>query len=123
MNATLAYAGSILLIIWSIIHLVPTRAVLREFGPLDSDNSRQVIMGWLVEGLTLMFVGVMVLLLLIFKEPDNGTTFMVMRIVSAYLLVLAFVSYLVGNRTNLLPLKASPLMKCAVAAMYLSAAL
>ncbi len=123
MNATLAYAGSILLIIWSIIHLVPTRAVLREFGPLDSDNSRQVIMGWLVEGLTLMFVGVMVLLLLIFKEPDNGATFMVMRIVSAYLLVLAFVSYLVGNRTNLLPLKASPLMKCAVAAMYLSAAL
>lgn len=123
MNATLAYGGSILLIIWSIIHLVPTRAVLREFGPLDSDNSRQVIMGWLVEGLTLMFVGVMVLLLLIFKEPDNGATFMVMRIVSAYLLILAFVSYLVGNRTNLLPLKASPLMKCAVAAMYLSAAL
>lgn len=123
MNATLAYAGSILLIIWSIIHLVPTRAVLREFGPLDSDNSRQVIMGWLVEGLTLMFVGVMVLLLLIFKEPDNGATFMVIRIVSAYLLILAFVSYLVGNRTNLLPLKASPLMKCAVAAMYLSAAL
>ena len=123
MNATLAYAGSILLIIWSIIHLVPTRAVLREFGPLDSDNSRQVIMGWLVEGLTLMFVGLMVLLLLIFKEPDNGATFLVMRIVSAYLLVLAFVSYLVGNRTNLLPLKASPLMKCAVAAMYLSAAL
>lgn len=123
MNATLAYAGSILLIIWSIIHLVPTRAVLREFGPLDSDNSRQVIMGWLVEGLTLMFVGVMVLLLLIFKEPDNGATFLVMRIVSAYLLILAFVSYLVGNRTNLLPLKASPLMKCAVAAMYLSAAL
>lgn len=121
MNVTLAYAGSILLIIWSIIHLVPTRAVLREFGPLDSDNSRQVIMGWLVEGLTLMFVGVMVLLLLIFKEPDNGATFMVMRIVSAYLLVLAFVSYLVGNRTNLLPLRASPLMKCAVAAMYLSA--
>lgn len=123
MNQTLAYLGSFLLIIWSIIHLVPTRAVLREFGPLDSDNSRQVIMGWLVEGLTLMFVGVMVLLLLIFKEPDNGATFMVMRIVSAYLLVLAFVSYLVGNRTNLLPLKASPLMKCAVAAMYLSAAL
>lgn len=123
MNATLAYAGSILLIIWSIIHLVPTRAVLREFGPLDSDNSRQVIMGWLVEGLTLMFVGVMVLLLLIFKEPDNGATFLVMRIVSAYLLILALVSYLVGNRTNLLPLKASPLMKCAVAAMYLSAAL
>ncbi|MBP7547278.1 MAG: hypothetical protein KA754_04955 [Corallincola sp.] len=123
MNQTLAYLGSFLLIIWSIIHLVPTRAVLREFGPLDSDNSRQVIMGWLVEGLTLMFVGVMVLLLLIFKEPDNGATFMVIRIVSAYLLILAFVSYLVGNRTNLLPLKASPLMKCAVAAMYLSAAL
>lgn len=123
MNAALAYLGSILLVIWSIVHLLPTRAVVQEFGHMDSDNVRQVIMGWLIEGLTLMFIGIMVLLLLIFKEPDNGATLMIMKITSGYLLVLAFVSYLVGNRTNLLPLKASPLVKCAVAAMYLSAAI
>lgn len=123
MNAALAYLGSTLLVIWSIVHLLPTRAVVREFGQMDSDNVRQVIIGWVTEGLTLMFIGVMVLLLLIFKESDNGTTQMVMQITSGYLLVLAFVSYVVGNRTNLLPLSASPLIKCAVAAMYLSAAI
>lgn len=123
MNAALAYLGSTLLVIWSIVHLLPTRAVVREFGQMDSDNVRQVIIGWVTEGLTLMFIGVMVLLLLIFKESDNGTTQMVMQITSGYLLVLAFVSYVVGNRTNLLPLSASPLLKCAVAAMYLSAAI
>lgn len=123
MNAALAYLGSTLLVIWSIVHLLPTRAVVREFGQMDSDNVRQVIIGWVTEGLTLMFIGVMVLLLLIFKEPDNGATMMIMQITSGYLLVLAFVSYVVGNRTNLLPLSASPLIKCAVAAMYLSAAI
>ena len=123
MNPTLAYIGCVLLILWSFVHLLPTRAVVREFGPLDSDNSRQVIMGWLVEGLTTLFIGVMVLLLLLFKEPDNGATLLVLRIVSGYLGLLAFVSYAVGNRTNLLPLKASPLVKCAAAAMFLSAAL
>lgn len=123
MNPSLAYLGCILLIVWSIVHLAPTKAVVREFGPLDSDNSRQVIMGWLIEGLTLLFVGVMVLLLLLFKEPDNGATLMVLRISSGYLFILAVVSYIVGNRTDLLPLKASPYVKCAVAAMFLSAAL
>ncbi len=64
MNAALAYLGSTVLVIWSIVHLLPTRAVVREFGQMDSDNVRQVIIGWVTEGLTLMFIGVMVLLLL-----------------------------------------------------------
>ena len=123
MNPALAYLGSVLLMVWSVVLLIPTRSIVREFGPLDSDNTRQVIMGWLVEALSLFIVGLLVFLLLIFKEPDNGATVMVMRILAGYLLVLGAVSYFVGNRTRLLPLKAGPYVKCAVAAMFLSAAL
>ena len=62
-NEVLLYTGSALSIVWGIAHLAPTRAVVKDFGDISADNRRIITMEWLAEGFTLIFIGLLVLLL------------------------------------------------------------
>jgi hypothetical protein len=59
-GALLTYTGSFLVFGWGIAHLFPTRNVVATFGELSPDNRRIITMEWINEGVTLMFVGVLV---------------------------------------------------------------
>ena len=41
-------------------HLFPTRRVVAGFGEITADNLHIITMGWITEGLILIFVGVLV---------------------------------------------------------------
>jgi len=38
MNETLLYIGSIVIILWGIAHIIPTKAIVNGFGEISGDN-------------------------------------------------------------------------------------
>lgn len=38
MNETLLYIGSIVIILWGIAHVIPTKAIVNGFGEISEDN-------------------------------------------------------------------------------------
>ena len=59
-GALLSYIGSFLAFGWGIAHLFPTRNVISAFGEISADNRRIITMEWITEGVSLIFIGVLV---------------------------------------------------------------
>jgi hypothetical protein len=114
----LLYSGSVVIFLWGVGHLVPTRNVVADFGEISLDNTRIITMEWLIEGLTLCFIGVLVVLFTSVLGPSDSATNLVARAAGAMLLVLAGVSALTGARTAVLPMKLCPYVKSAVALVF-----
>ena len=117
MNEILLHVGSILLILWGVAHIIPTKSVVSGFGAISEDNKRIITMEWIAEGLTLCFIGVLVLLITIWEE--NSVSISVYRASAAMLIVMAGLSLLTGARTSIVPMKICPLVKTIVAVLFL----
>ena len=65
----LAYAAGGVLVLWGVAHIAPTRAVASSFGSLSVDNRRVLIMEWVAEGFTHIFVGLLVILITALEGP------------------------------------------------------
>jgi hypothetical protein len=59
-NQVLLYLGSVLPLGWGIAHLFPTKSVVKGFGDISTDNRRIITMEWIIEGASLIFIGVVV---------------------------------------------------------------
>jgi len=117
----LLYIGSAVIFLWGVGHLAPTRNVVAGFGEISSDNTKIITMEWLIEGLTLCFIGVLVALFAAILGPSSAATNLVARAAGVMLLLLATVSAFTGARTAVLPMKLCPYIKSAVALAYLVA--
>jgi hypothetical protein len=53
--------GAAITIIWGISHLFPTKSVVKGFGDITADNKNIIAMEWIVEGVSLIFIGIIVL--------------------------------------------------------------
>jgi len=40
----LIYVGSVIVFLWGIAHVAPTRSVVRGFGPISTDSKRLITM-------------------------------------------------------------------------------
>ncbi len=118
MDAILIYIGSFVIIAWGIAHIAPTRGVVKGFEPLSTDNRRIITMEWVAEGLTLIFLGSLVLVLALAKGANDGAAIIVYRASAIMLLVMAAWSSLTGARTSILPMKMCPYVKSAVALLF-----
>lgn len=121
MQEILLYGGSAVIALWGVGHLIPTRGVVSGFGPITEDNARIITMEWLIEGLTLCFLGLLVALTAVWIGVEDEATHLVTRACAVMLLVLAAVSAFTGARTSVLPMKLCPFVKSAVAVAYLVA--
>ncbi len=119
MHTILIYIGSVVIMAWGIAHIAPTRSVVRGFEPLSADNRRIITMEWVAEGLTLIFIGGLVLVVTLAKEADDGAAIIVSRASAIMLLIMAAWSSLTGARTSILPMKMCPFVKSAVALLFL----
>jgi hypothetical protein len=106
----LIYAGAVLLIFWGISHLFPTANVIRGFGPITRDNKRILMMEWIIEGVTLIFIGALVIGANYLGDGQeiliqwvNGTSFIM-------LIVLALISSFTGARIRFLPYQLCPVI-------------
>lgn len=120
-QAVLLYIGSAVIFLWGVGHVAPTRNVVADFGEITPDNKKIITMEWLIEGLTLCFLGVLVALSASILGPSSSATHLVARTVAVMLLLLAAVSAFTGARTAVLPMKLCPVVKTAVAVAFLTA--
>ncbi len=118
LNEILLYIGSGAIILWGIGHLAPTKNVLTGFGELAADNLRIITMEWIAEGLTLCFLGVLVLLVTLAGGTSDAVAILVIRTAAVMLVVLAVLSQLTGARTAILPMRLCPYVKTAVAILF-----
>ncbi|MFC1543026.1 hypothetical protein ACFL4K_00640 [Candidatus Neomarinimicrobiota bacterium] len=118
LNDILLYVGSAIILIWGIAHIAATRNVVSDFGDLSADNLRIITMEWIAEGLTLVFIGVLVLLITLLEWSRNPAAVTVYLTAGGMLVVLALLSQLTGARTALLPMRFCPYVKTAVAILF-----
>ena len=118
LNDILLYIGSAVIIVWGIAHIASTKGVIAGFGDISADNLRIITMEWIAEGLTLCFIGVLVLLTTLLGWSQNHIAIIVYRTSAGMLVVLAVLSQLTGARTAILPMKLCPYVKTAVAILF-----
>lgn len=111
--------GSGLITLWGIAHIVPTKKVIGGLGKLSEDARRIFTMTWVTEGLTLVFIGVQVGILVLVFGGDSYTVFWVARICAVMLVVLAVLTGFTGARTKIVPMKICPFVKLLAAVMLL----
>ncbi len=114
-NTILLYAGSIIITLWGVSHIVPTRSIARGFGEISIDNKLTITMEWIAEGLTLCFIGLLVFFVTLLSGPDIYASVIVYWLCIIMLLTLAVLSFFTGARTSVVPMKICPFVKMGVA--------
>lgn len=109
-NIILLIIGSVSVIIWGSAHLFPTKSVVKGFGDISADNKNILKMEWINEGLSLIFVGILVLLITVLGDPKNISNTVVYIASSCFLFSMAILSLFTGFRVNFLPYKLCPLI-------------
>lgn len=114
------YAGSVIIMVWGVVHIVPAGNVVAGFGEISDDNRRLVITGWLAEGLYLVFTGLLALLVMTAGGPDNLVSSLVIRALAAMLAVLAGLTAVTGARTSIFSLKFRPVVTIVCALLFIA---
>ncbi len=112
------YVGSAIIFVWGIAHIIPTRSVVKGFGEISEDNTKIITMEWAAEGITLCFIGVLVLLVTAISGSQGAVSALVYRISAGMLVVMAVWTALTGARTSVIPIKICPFVKTAVAILF-----
>lgn len=122
MQNVLLYLGAVLTGLWGITHLFPTRGVVAGFGDISDDNRQIITMEWIVEGVSLAFIGVLVAVVTAI-DPGAAVSTAVYVVSAVGLLVLALVSLFTGFKVKFLPFKLCPFIFTASAILVIIGAL
>ena len=109
MQTVFFFLSGALTIIWGIAHLFPTKNVVKSFGDISTDNKRIITMEWIIEGISLVFIGVLTILIAITDSPSNLSRYIYMTII-VMLVTLSIVSFFTGFRVKFLPYKICPVI-------------
>ena len=108
-NTILLCVGSAIPAIWGVAHLFATSSVVKGFGDISQDNRRIVTMEWIMEGLLLIFIGVVVLLATI-VDRSGITSRWIYRLSFLMLNIMSGVSLLTGFRVHFVPFRLCPVL-------------
>jgi len=105
----LIYIGAFFLMAWGVAHLFPTQSVVKGFGDISMDNKRIITMEWIIEGVSLIFIGVIVALV-----TAIDYTSLVSKSVywAAFIMLnaLSLISLLTGFKISFIPFKLCPVI-------------
>ena len=101
--------GAAITIVWGVAHLFPTKSVVKGFGDITADNKNIIAMEWIVEGVSLIFIGIIVLGVCFIDATSNVAAFVYLAS-AGILIVLAIVSLFTGFNVNFLPFKLCPVL-------------
>jgi hypothetical protein len=104
--------------VWGIAHIAPTKFVVEGFGAISDENKRIITMEWVGEGLTLCFIGLLVLVITILGEAKNPVSLLVYRASGLMALVMAGWTFVIGSKTTIIPIKVCPLVLTVVAMLF-----
>ena len=115
----LLYAGSDIITLWGIAHILPTESVVNGFGQISQDNKRIITMEWIAEGLAMCFIGILVLFVALFDGAESDVSVIVYGESAVMLVAMAVLTALTGARTSIVPIKICPFVKLAVATLFI----
>ena len=122
-NDLIIFLGGLLPIIWGIAHLIPTKAIVSDFGEISNDNKIIIKMEWVYEGLTMIFIGSLVIIsTLLFGSSNNVVQFIYLANI-VMLLIMAIWSLLTGFKVDFLPFRLCPLIFSAAALLIIIGAI
>ena len=110
--------GSMVITLWGIAHLLPTKSVISGFGTISGDNRKIITMEWIAEGLTLCFIGLLVILVTLYAGPQNLVSVLVYRATAWMLVVMAGLTYVTGAKNSITVIKVCPIVKSIVAILF-----
>jgi len=105
----LLYAASVLTALWGLAHLFPTKSVVRGFGEISPDNRHIIAMEWILEGVALIWVGVLVAAVTRI-DVTSAVSRTVYLVCAAGLLIFAGISLFTGFKVKFLPFRLCPLI-------------
>lgn len=108
-NQMLSYLGAIIVLGWGVAHLFPTKSIVQGVGAISQDNRHILVMEWLVEGVSLIFLGLLVAVVT-WVDPNSPVSRIIYWVCFAELNVLSIVSLFTGFKVNLLPFKLCPFL-------------
>jgi hypothetical protein len=117
-NLILLYLGAAFTALWGVAHLFPTNSVVKGFGAISKDNQNIILMEWIVEGISLIFIGVLVAVVTII-DPLSVLSRAVFILSAIGLVTLAIVSVFTGFKVKFLPFKLCPFIFTASAVLIL----
>lgn len=112
----LLYVGAGFTSFWGVAHLFPTKSVVDGFGEITLDNRRIITMEWIIEGVSLIFIGLLVATVT-FIDPLSGVSKAVYVLTIIGLVALAIVSVFTGYKINFIPFKLCPFIFTGSAAL------
>ena len=118
MKKKLFYIAGTLTLLWGISHLFPTKGVVEDFGDISPDNKLIITMEWIVEGLTLIFIGILTIIITTI-ETESKLAKNVYVLIVGMLLSLAILSLFTGFRVDFLPFKLCPIIFSASAILII----
>lgn len=117
----LAAAGIVFL--WGVSHVIPTRQVVAGFGDISEDNRRIITMEWVAEGLSFMFVAVLIVAVTWSGETLEAAEDLVYRVSSGFLVAIGVWTAMTGARTGVIWFKACPVVMSVSAGLLIAASL
>ena len=106
-GAITTYIGSFVIFAWGAAHLFPTRNVVNGFGEISDDNKRIITMEWIIEGISLIFIGVLVTLAT-YIDRCSSVSLVVYWTSFGFLNILSVVSLFTGFRNSFVAFKLCP---------------
>ena len=118
MAQILLMIGAGLTAIWGVAHLFPTKSVVAGFGDISVDNRRIITMEWVVEGVALLFIGVLVAAVTLtdYTSPVAHTVYFTC---AGAMIALALVSLATGFKIHFLPFRLCPVIFGVSAILFL----
>jgi len=117
LSDVLVYGGAIILFLWGVAHIIPTRNVVAGFGPLSEENRNNITMEWVAEGLALAFVGLLVALVTAAVGPDDPVAVFVVWAVIGFCVVIGLWTFIIGRRSSIAPIRLCPLVLAVAAGL------
>ena len=118
MGEIYVYLAGAMIFCWGIAHLIPTKSVVRNFGTISLDNQHIITMEWVIEGLTLVFIGFITIGIQYIDIVSVVSNFMYWSIFGM-LVILTFVSLSTGFRVKFLPFKLCPFIFAGAAVLII----
>ena len=109
MHTVFFFLSGTLTIIWGIAHLFPTKNVVKNFGDISIDNKRIITMEWIIEGISLIFIGMLTILITAIDRSLFLSHILYATIIGI-LVTLSIVSFFTGFRVKFLPYKLCPVI-------------
>jgi hypothetical protein len=119
----LAYVAAVLVALWGVAHVIPTRQVVAGFEPITEDNRRVVVQEWLAESLTMWGVAAVVVVATAIGAPESNMTSWLYRVVAGLLIALAVLTAFTGARTSVIWFKICPVLLGSSAVLLIAASL